>query len=277
VHPRKWQWVNSFRLTYTVNTDDVSGFRAGNIPDGFEVLMGPSTSTQSSFQMVNGHTSSSTSVTYTYILSATKNGSFTIPAAHANVNGKTIHSNELHIKVSGTAPQGNGSAGGQRSQGNSQMRAAGSHISGSDLFIKVSANKSHVHEQEPILLTYKVYTLVDLTSLNGKMPDLKSFYTREVPLPQQKSFKVESFNGRPYRTVTWQQYVMFPQTTGKLEIPSITYEGMVVLQNRNVDPFEAFFNGGSGYYGSEEGNHGTRTDDYCRSVACTSYRLPRVE
>ncbi len=235
-----------FRLSYTVNTDDVSGFRAGNIPDAFEVLMGPSTSTQSSFQMVNGHTSSSTSVTYTYILSATKNGSFTIPAAHASVNGKTIHSNEVHIKVSGTAQQGN-SGSGQRSQGGGQTRSAGTHISGSDLFIKVSANKSHVHEQEPILLTYKVYTLVDLTSLSGKMPDLKSFYTREVPLPQEKSFKIESHNGRPYRTVTWQQYVMFPQTTGKLEIPSITYEGMVVLQNRNVDPFEAFFNGGSGY------------------------------
>jgi hypothetical protein len=237
-----------FRLTYSVNTDDVSGFRAGNIPDAFDVLMGPSTSTQSSYQMVNGHTSSSSSVTYTYILSATKNGSFTIPAAHASVHGKTIHSNELHIKVSGTAQSNSGNTGSQRSpSGNTQMRAAGSHISGSDLFIKVSANKSHVHEQEPILLTYKVYTLVDLTSLNGKMPDLKSFYTREVPLPQQKSFKVESLNGRPYRTVTWQQYVMFPQTTGKLEIPSITYEGMVVLQNRNVDPFEAFFNGGSGY------------------------------
>ena len=237
-----------FRLTYTVNTDDVSGFRAGNIPDAFDVLMGPSTSTQSSYQMVNGHTSSSSSVTYTYILSATKNGSFTIPAAHASVHGKTIHSNELHIKVSGTAQSNSGNTGSQRSpSGNTQMRAAGSHISGSDLFIKVSANKSHVHEQEPILLTYKVYTLVDLTSLNGKMPDLKSFYTREVPLPQQKSFKVESLNGRPYRTVTWQQYVMFPQTTGKLEIPSITYEGMVVLQNRNVDPFEAFFNGGSSY------------------------------
>ena len=235
-----------FRLTYTVNTDDVSGFRAGNIPDAFEVLMGPSTSTQSSFQMVNGHTSSSTSVTYTYILSATKNGSFTIPAAHATVNGKSLHSNELRIKVSGTAQQGS-NGGGQRPQGAGQARSAGSHISGSDLFIKVSANKSHVHEQEPILLTYKVYTLVDLTSLSGKMPDLKSFYTREVPLPQQKSFKLETLNGRPYRTVTWQQYVMFPQTTGKLEIPSITYEGMVVLQNRNVDPFEAFFNGGSGY------------------------------
>lgn len=113
--------------------------------------------------------------------------------------------------------------------------------------MKVSANKRRVHEQEPILLTYKVYTLVNLTSLNGKMPDLKSFYTREVPLPQQKSFHVETLNGRPYRTVTWQQYVMFPQTTGRLEIPSLDYEGMVMLENRDVDPFEAFFNGGSGY------------------------------
>ncbi|MBR3638544.1 MAG: BatD family protein, partial [Lachnospiraceae bacterium] len=44
---------------------------------------GPSTSTQSSFQMVNGHMSSSSSVTYTYILVANKNGSYTIPAAQA--------------------------------------------------------------------------------------------------------------------------------------------------------------------------------------------------
>lgn len=236
-----------FRLSYTVNTDNVSGFRAGNIPDAFDVLIGPTTSTQSSFQMVNGHTSSSTSVTYTYILSANTNGTFTIPAARVTVNGKTIQSNELQIKVSGTAQQGNNNGGRQHPQGGGAGRNTGTQISGNDLFIKVSANKTRVHEQEPILLTYKVYTLVDLTSLSGKMPDLKSFYTREVPLPQEKSFKIESLNGRPYRTVTWQQYVMFPQTTGKLEIPSLTYEGMVVLQDRTVDPFEAFFNGGSSY------------------------------
>ena len=86
-----------------------------------------------------------------------------------------------------------------------------------------------------------------LTQLNGKMADLKSFYTREVPLSQEKQFHMEMLNGKPYKTVTWQQYVMFPQVTGKLEVPSITYEGIVAQQNRNVDPFEAFFNGGSGY------------------------------
>lgn len=236
-----------FRLTYTVNTQDVSDFRAGNIPEELEVLIGPNRSMQSSYQMINGHTSSSSSITYTYIVRATKNGTFTIPPAHVVVGGKSIASNSLTVKVSGSSSAGAGGSSRQRSNDDGEIRGAGSQISGSDLFIKVSANKKRVHEQEPILLTYKVYTLVGLTSLRGDMPDLKSFYTQEVDLPQQKSFSIETLNGRPYRTTTWSQYVMFPQMTGKLEIPSITFEGIVVQQNRNIDPFEAFFNGGSGY------------------------------
>ena len=239
-----------FRLTYTVNTQNATDFRAGDIPGELEVLIGPNRSMQSSYQMINGHTSSSSSITYTYIVCATKNGSFTIPPAHVVVGGKTIASNALNIKVSGSPQAGGGSSGSprqHRQDEQGEIRDAGSQISGSDLFIKVSANKKRVYEQEPILLTYKVYTLVGLTSLRGDMPDLKSFYTQEVSLPTQKSFSIETFNGRPYRTTTWSQYVMFPQMTGKLQIPSITFEGIVVQQNRNIDPFEAFFNGGSGY------------------------------
>ncbi len=240
-----------FRLTYTVNTQNVSEFRAGNIPDELEVLIGPNRSMQSSYQIVNGHTSSSSSITYTYIVVPTKSGTYNIPAAHVVVDGKSIASNALTIKVSGSSQAHGGNATSPRQQrmqsDEPELRDAGSRISGSDLFIKVSANKKRVYEQEPILLTYKVYTLVSLTQLEGKMPDLKGFHTQEVDLPQQKSFKVETLNGRPYRTVTWSQYVMFPQLTGKLTIPSITFNGIVVQQNRNIDPFEAFFNGGSGY------------------------------
>ena len=233
-----------FRLTYTVNTQNVSDFRAGDIPSELEVLIGPNQSMQSSYQIINGHASQSSSVTYTYIVAATKGGSYTIPAARAVVDGKQIRSNALTIKVIGST--GNSSRPYTGDEGE-EVRDMGSRISGSDLFIKVSANKKRVFEQEPILLTYKVYTLVQLSQLRGDMPDLKSFYTQEVDLPQQKSFSIESVNGRPYRTCTWSQYVMFPQTTGKLHIPAITFEGIVILQNRNVDPFEAFFNGGSGY------------------------------
>ena len=239
----------NFRVAYTINTSDVEEFRMGGVQDGLEVIAGPYTSSQSSYQMINGHTSSSSSVTITYTLYAAKNGSFTIGASHAVVGGKRLSSRPVKIQVSGHAQRTNGAPNmhGQNSYDQPHMRSAGSAISGSDLFIKVSASKKRVHEQEPILLTYKVYTQVDLTQLEGKMPDLKGFHTQEVPLPQQKTFHTETVNGRPYKCVTWSQYVMYPQMTGSLEIPSITFKGIVVQQNRNVDPMEAFFNGGSGY------------------------------
>lgn len=238
----------NFRLAYTINTQDVEDFRAGNIPEGLEVIAGPYTSQQSSYQMVNGHTSSSSSITFTYTLYAAKNGTYTIPAAHARVNGKHVASRAARVTVSGQA-SGNGGAPRMHDddRAEQQMRAAGSPISGNDLFIKVSASKQRVHEQEAVLLTYKVFTLVDLTSLDVKMPDLVGFHTQEIELAQQKSFHIENVNGRAYRAVVWRQYLLYPQMTGKLEIPSVTFKGIVVQQNRAVDPFEAFFNGGSGY------------------------------
>lgn len=247
--PTHVQAGENFRLAYTINTQDVENFRIGDIPAGLELLAGPYTSEQSSYQMVNGHTSSSSSITFTYTLYADKNGTYTIPSAHAKVKGKNESSRAVRITVSGHAQNTGGAP--KMHQDNdyqdSPIRPSGSAITGNDLFIKVSANKQKVHEQEPILLTYKVYTTVDLTQLDGKMPDLTGFHTQEIPLPKQKSFHVERVNGKAYRAVTWSQYVMYPQMTGTLKIPSITFKGIVVQQNRNVDPFEAFFNGGSGY------------------------------
>lgn len=248
--PSRVEAGENFRVSFKVTTQDVDDFRSGlHSTDVVEVIAGPYTSSESSFQMVNGHTSSSSSITYTYTLYAAKSGVYNIPAAHARVGGKQISSSPAKVTVVGSA-QGRGNNSPKMHEDDNyqpHMRAAGSAISGSDLFIKVSANKKKVYEQEPILLTYKVYTLVDLTQLEGKMPELTGFHTQEIPLPQQKSFHIERVNGKPYRTVTWSQYVMYPQMTGKMEIPSITFKGIVVQQNRSVDPFEAFFNGGSGY------------------------------
>ena len=248
--PAQVEVGENFRLAYTINTQDIEDFRVGNIPSNLEVLAGPYTSRQSSYQMINGHTSSSSSITFTYTLNAVSNGIYTIPAARVRINGKTVLSKIAKIKVIGSTRSG--SKASRMNQYNddgssSQAQSSSTNITGNDLFIRVSANKRRVYEQEPVLLTYKVYTQVELTQLEGKMPDLTGFHTQEIPLPQQKSFHLERVNSKPYKVVTWSQYVMFPQVTGELSIPSITFKGTVVRQNRSVDPFEAFFNGGSGY------------------------------
>lgn len=232
------------RLVFTVNSQEIKDFRAPSIK-GFDVLMGPSRSQQSSIQIINGKRTSNSSTAFTYILLAGSPGTYTIPAASVEVNGEKVFSNAISIKV---LPQdqtsGNSGNNGGGSVSSSRSQAAGSRISANDLFITATASKTTVHEQEAILLTYKVYTVVNLRQLYGKMPDLKGFHTQEVELPQQKTFTLEHYKGRNYNTTVWSQYVLFPQQTGKLEIPSITFDGVVAQQTVSDDPFDAFFNGG---------------------------------
>ena len=241
-----------FRVQFTVNTQNVSNFIAPDFK-GFEVIYGPATSSQSSFQMINGRTSQSSSIIYTYVLLSDVQGTYTIGSASVQVEGKTVRSKPVQVRV---LPAGAGGSayggGGSNSNGSASGRQSnvpvttGQGVSSKELFMTATASRTSVHEQEAILLTYKIYTLVDLRQLDGKLPTLDGFQIQEIPLPRTKEFSLEHYNGRNYRTVVWSQYLLFPQKSGKLTIPSITYEGVVVTRNQNIDPIEAFFNGQSG-------------------------------
>ena len=207
--------------------------------------MGPSRSMQSSTQVINGKVSSTSSITYTYILMASDAGTYTIPAASIEVNGEKVFSNAITIKVLPPDKAGNngGNSSSSRSSSSSARGRAG-QISGNELFIVANASKTNVHEQEAILLTYKVYTSVNLRQLRGDMPDMKGFHTQEIQLPNQKVFQLEHYKGRNYNATVWSQYILFPQQTGKLEVPAITFDAVVAQRTESDDPFDAFFNGG---------------------------------
>lgn len=231
---------DQFRLSFTVNSLKVKEFRAPNIKD-FDVLMGPTRSEQSSSQLINGKQTFSQSITFTYILMAKSEGTFSIPGATIMAEGQSLRSNSVTIRVLPPDKAGNTTRGNSSGSGNNA--SSGSKISNTDLFIVATASKTNVYEQEAILLTYKVYTVVDLRSLHGDMPDMKDFHTQEVDLPRQKQFTLEHYNGRNYNTTIWSQYILYPQRSGKLEIPSITFEGEVIRHIESIDPFDAFFNG----------------------------------
>ena len=235
--PRSVEVGSKFQIEYVIDASDVSAFRLGNIPEGIEILYGPNQSEVSSYQYVNGHLSGSTTVTVSYVAMATRGGNFTIPPAMVVANGRRMSTESMRVRVNGSAP----ATATAQSRGGGRVEKTVGNPGHGDLFILVSASKTHVHEQEPVMLTYKVYTTLNLTQLNGAMPDLKGFHTQEVKLPQQKNFHMETFRGKTYNTVTWSQYIMYPQMTGSLKIPSITYHGIVMEEDRSED---AFFTGG---------------------------------
>ena len=240
---------DQFRLSYTVTTQKVRDFRAPSIK-GFEVLMGPSRSQQSSMQIINGVSTSTSSITFTYILMATAEGSFTIPGATITANGNQMVSNSVHIKVL-PADQAGTSSGGNRNnsqQGNASRASSGTSISNQDLFITATASKTSVYEQEAFLMTYKIYTLVDLQRFdNVKLPDFKGFHSQEVELPNDRKWSLEHYKGRNYQTTVYRQFVLFPQQSGNLTIEPARFDASVAKATQVSDPFEAFFNGGSNY------------------------------
>ena len=244
----------TFRLSYTINTHGVKGFRLGDIAD-FDVLSGPNQSSSSSVSIVNGVRTSSKTLTFTSILRPKREGTFTIPSAMVTADGKQMKSKELTIKVLPADQRGSQSQQ-TGSQGRGSTTSQTGKITDDDLFIVATVNKKKVYEQEAILLTYKIYTTVNLTNVSGKMPDLKGFHTQEVEMPKgNREFELEHYKGRNYRTIVWSQYVLFPQQSGQLEIPSITFEGTVAQRVQNYDPFEAFFNGGSSYVNVQKAIH----------------------
>ena len=231
---------DQFRLSYTVNTQDVRDFRVPSIKD-FEVLMGPSRSY--SMQSINGKRSEN--LTFTYILMANKEGTFTIPGASITAGGNQMISNSVKVKVLPADQQS--SSGNQSRGGRSGQASSGSSVSKDDLIITATASKVNVYEQEAFLLTYKIYTLVDLRGFdNVKLPDFKGFHSQEVELPNDRRWSLEHYKGRNYQTTVYRQFVLFPQQSGKLTIEPARFDASIAVASNSIDPFDAFFNGGRG-------------------------------
>lgn len=243
------------QVKYVLNTTDYENIQPDGDFNGFELQFGPSVSQMSSFSSVNGRTTQSSSATFTYTLMPVKEGTYTLPSATVTSGGQKIKSGTAKIEVlpasggsgQGSAGSGNGgNGGGGRQQGGSSLHTPTQNesISSSDIYFTATASKTHVYEQEAILITYKLYSLVSVEQLSGDIPQLDGFHTQEIEQPQQQSFKLERVGNKNYGTVVWREYVVFPQRTGKLTIPAVDFTADIVVQSRYVDPIDAFFNGG---------------------------------
>ncbi len=232
---------DQFKLSYTVTTQSVRDFRVPSIK-GFDVLMGPSRAMRSSTSNDNGKITTTSSISFTYILLAKEEGEFTLPGAVIIADGNEMISNSVRIKV---LPPDQQSGGNNSSQGNSIGRtSSNASITNNDLFITATANKVDVYEQEAILLTYKIYTAVDLRGFdNVKLPDFKGFHSQEVELPNDRRWQLEHYKGRNYQTTVYRQFVLFPQQTGNLTIEQARFDASIA-QARQINSLDDFFNGG---------------------------------
>lgn len=239
---------DQFRLSYTVTSNKVRDFRAPSIK-GFDVLYGPTRQEQSSTEIVNGTMTSTSSITFTYILMATAEGNFSIPGASITADGDQMVSNGVRIKVLPADQSNAATSGGANQAGASGNRtSSGSTVSNQDLFITATASKTSVYEQEAFLLTFKIYTRESqLRFDNVKLPDFKGFHSQEIEMPTNAKWSQDHYKGRNYYTTIYRQFVLFPQQSGTLIIEPALFDASIAKAVQAADPFDTFFNGGSNF------------------------------
>ncbi len=215
-----------FRLTYTLNTE-TKDLRIPEITD-FEILSGPATSVSSQISIVNGQRTSLVEHSYTYILMPVKVGTFTIPAATATIKKEKRSSNQLTITV---LPQDKNSAGGSAQGGSSDQTAS---FNGEQAFIRAIPSKTKVLEQEGLLLTYKLYTRIDISGVNNiKFPEFKGFLAQEIEIDPNAQWDMENYDGLNYRTAVLKQTILYPQQSGEIEIESGSFDLIFRIRNTN--------------------------------------------
>ena len=214
-----------FRLEYVV-TARASGITVDLKDTGFDVLYGPTTSSSSSTSIVNGQMSSEIRTTFSYVLSATKEGTFTLPAATIKVDGETLTSNSVSVKVLPADQQSEGHSSSSRSQ----QGGAQAKFNKDDVHLVLDLSKTSAYEGEAIVATLKLYwrnTQMGNPS-DVKLPDFEGFTVQDMDNDNAQA-SLEHFNGANYQMYPLVKWLLFPSRSGELTIPAATLTANVAI------------------------------------------------
>ena len=215
------------RIEFSINAKG-KDFRAPNFKN-FKIISGPNPSTSSSYSFVNGKSQSQTTTTYTYMIIPQKVGNLTIGSATINAKGKQYRSNPIAVEVVKNNAQQNKKTNSKNS------------ISKEQLFVSATVNKRKIYQGEQIIVTYKLFTRVDLASTELKNnPSLNGFWTEDIKV--NSKFRREVIDGIPYNVATIKKALLTAQKSGKLQIDPMEIRTQVRVQNKKTrrDPFDPF-------------------------------------
>lgn len=224
-----------FRVVFELNAEGEQF--VGPDFENWRVLSGPMSSTSSNIQIINGQMTRSFTQSYTYIITATKEGEFEIGSARINVDGKIIKSSPVKVTVvKGNTPASSGNSG--TNQG----------ITDKDLFLRAIIDKKEAFTGEQVIVTYRIYTRVPVSSVSvTKLSSFPGFWTKDL-LSDSDALQqsTEIINGVEYTVADIRKMALFPQKNGKLTIEPMELECVAQVRTqtnrqRSRDPFESFF------------------------------------
>ncbi|MEM7186123.1 MAG: BatD family protein [Bacteroidota bacterium] len=191
---------------------------------GFRVVGGPNQSISNSY--INGRRSYSK--TYSYFLSPTARGSFTISQATIEIGGQIYKTSPIAIQVTAAVeiPKDPNDP---------------DYLATENVHLVAEVSKTNPYISEAITVTYKLYVgdRVNITSNWREIdtPKYADFWSQN--LDQRGKYKIYEgeYNGQNYRYVILRTTVLYPQKTGKLTLEPLTLDIPIDVKSNRRDLF----------------------------------------
>lgn len=229
--PKQVTQGEPFLVSYTYSgSGELQDVSAPTIK-GANLVYGPAKQQSSSFQSINGHSTSSSSVTYSYTFIANQKGTLAVSAVTAVLNGKKVNVPGASIQVA---------AGSSRSASTSESYSTPSRGAGVYLYRAIPATTT-VYEQQALPVTYRLYASSTDIELGNVPAAQYDGFIAEKPSNDdgQRQWALGSYQGKSFRTVDLLSEVLFPQHSGTLTIPALSLGLRIPLPSTSDDPFMA--------------------------------------
>ena len=201
----------------------------------FSRYIGRNSST--SMQMIGGVTTVSLTIQYRY--RAIREGTFEIGAVEVQAGGQVLRTRPVTLTVS------------------TAVDAAGvgpdpSGIGAEDLFMVAEVSKTRVYENEPIEVSYRIFTRVNVSSYSlFDLVENEGFWVEEVPGARNPQAEQRVRGGQPYTTAVVRRVVLFPAGPGTKTIEPMSVEASVRIRRQTRSLLDDFFSGNS-FFPSQE-------------------------
>lgn len=190
------------RIEFSVDKQGADNFMLPNMSD-FRIVAGPSQSVNQSW--INGKVSFSQ--TYIYIIQPTKIGTFTIPSATVEYEGKIYKTNTLKITVTENVEVP------KDPNDPTYMAQQGIHL-------VAEVSKENPYVGETLYVVYKLYVSENINVSNWAVlesPQYNGFWNQDIEI-KGMSVQMGEYKGERYRYIELKKAILIPQKKGELVI-----------------------------------------------------------
>ncbi len=209
------------KIIFSINKQGADNFSPPSFKN-FKVIAGPSQSINQSW--INGKVTFSQS--YTYMLQPKNMGTYTLPGATIELNGKKLTSNTLKVTVSEAVeiPQDPNDP---------------QYIASQNVHLVAEISKSKPYVGQGIYVEYKLYVSDNISVKDFNVtesPQYNGFWNQDINI-KTLQIKNGTYNGENYRYIVLKKALLIPTKSGKLSIEPMKMDILIGVPTGRGDFF----------------------------------------